>query len=39
MSRAATAEMFDLLSRLNGEGSTILYLTHDLELAAGHTGP
>jgi putative ABC transport system ATP-binding protein len=26
-------EMFDLLLALNGEGSTILYVTHDLELA------
>ena len=26
--------MFDLLARLNAEGSTILYVTHDLELAA-----
>ena len=28
------AEMFDLLHRLNGEGSTVLYVTHDMELAA-----
>jgi putative ABC transport system ATP-binding protein len=27
------AEMFDLLLRLNAEGSTVLYVTHDLELA------
>src|SRR3954468_6629153 len=27
-------EMFDLLERLNGDGSTIIYVTHDLELAA-----
>lgn len=27
------AEMFDLLHRLNGEGTTVLYVTHDLELA------
>ncbi len=31
---ASAAEMFDLLLRLNAEGSTILYVTHDLELAA-----
>ena len=28
------ADMFDLLLRLNAEGSTILYVTHDQELAA-----
>ena len=28
------AEMFDLLKRLNADGSTIVYVTHDLELAA-----
>ena len=28
------AEMFDLLRRLNAAGSTVLYVTHDLELAA-----
>jgi putative ABC transport system ATP-binding protein len=28
------AEMFDLLHKLNAEGSTILYVTHDRELAA-----
>ena len=28
------AEMFDLLHRLNGEGSTVVYVTHDRDLAA-----
>jgi putative ABC transport system ATP-binding protein len=28
------AEMFDLLLRLNAEGSTVLYVTHDRDLAA-----
>jgi putative ABC transport system ATP-binding protein len=28
------AEMFDLLQQLNAEGSTVLYVTHDRELAA-----
>jgi putative ABC transport system ATP-binding protein len=28
------AEMFDLLQRLNAEGSTIVYVTHDRDLAA-----
>ena len=28
------AEMFELLQRLNAEGSTVLYVTHDMELAS-----
>src|SRR5215208_5209985 len=28
------AEMLDLLHRLNAEGSTVLYVTHDMELAS-----
>lgn len=28
------AEMIDLLRRLNGNGTTVLYVTHDLELAS-----
>src|SRR5215212_9328525 len=28
----SAAEMFDLLERLNGEGSTVMYVTHDMEL-------
>jgi putative ABC transport system ATP-binding protein len=27
------SQMFELLERLNGEGKTVLYVTHDLELA------
>jgi putative ABC transport system ATP-binding protein len=27
------AEMFDLFKHLNGEGKTVLYVTHDLDLA------
>jgi putative ABC transport system ATP-binding protein len=26
--------MIDLLHRLNGDGTTVLYVTHDLELAS-----
>jgi len=31
---ATAAEMFELFKRLNGEGKTVLYVTHDRELAA-----
>ena len=31
---ATAAEMFELFARLNDEGKTVLYVTHDLELAA-----
>ena len=31
---ATSAEMFDLFARLNHEGKTVLYVTHDLDLAA-----
>jgi len=30
---ATAAEMFELFARLNAEGKTVLYVTHDLELA------
>ncbi len=30
----SAAEMFDLLRRVNAEGSTVLYVTHDMELAS-----
>ncbi len=30
---ATAADMFELLARLNAEGKTVLYVTHDLELA------
>jgi putative ABC transport system ATP-binding protein len=31
---ATAAEMFELLQRLNGEGKTVVFVTHDRELAA-----
>jgi putative ABC transport system ATP-binding protein len=31
---ATAAEMFELLRRLNGQGKTVLFVTHDRELAA-----
>jgi putative ABC transport system ATP-binding protein len=31
---ATAAQMFDLLAELNGDGTTVLYVTHDRELAA-----
>lgn len=34
--RARAAELLDMLGRLNGEGTTVIVVTHDLQLVAEH---